>query len=223
MSGADESRAAARAAARARVEAQRARSMERVIATRTAASERLAARRQAAREALEGRQPEGGRRRRWPWLVLLLLLLLLVPDCQCREPAPGAPPPTPTPSLGPAGSEPLPVPARQPRAARPGFQTPTPEPMTWVESFHLQVSARAPRLSACFVGAVTPGTLRWSTAVTPSTGRVGDHELEPVLTGAELSREQRDCVLGVLSEPAYQVSSADAPATPVRVGLVLEF
>ena len=92
--------------------------------------------------------------------------------------------------------------------------------MTWVDAFHLQVSARA-RLSllrrrSC---ARHPSM----TTAVATTGRVDDHELEPVLTGADLSRDQRRCVLEALSEPPYQLDGTDAPSTPVRVGMVLEF
>ena len=57
----------------------------------------------------------------------------------------------------------------------------------------------------------------------PTSGRVGDQQVETMLGGAPLSRSQRDCVLEVLSAPTYALGEAASRATPTRVSLVIEF
>lgn len=201
----------------------------------------LAARKELARAELARRRAELGlpqereRRRRWPWILLLvLLLLLLLQRCECAPPEDDPPPPL---GVGEEGvGEPVEVEVPEPplsapevsRRERPAYVPPVPEPVPWLERFHLQVAARSPRLAECFVGMGAPGTLKWTVSVVPETGRVSEHELEPTLASAELSREQRTCVLGVLSEPVYDLGAlasdgASGRSTPVRVGLVIEF
>lgn len=226
MSADREQLEAARARMQAEVARKKAATKRRLSSQKAAARQQMEERRAAARAALDARRPDGRERRRWPWLLFaLLLLLLLIPDCRCSTPPPAAPAPAPAPAAPAAAHEepPPPPPPRIQKAGRPTWSPPTPAPMTWVDSFHLQVSARAPRLSACFVGAADPGTLRWTTSVAPATGRVGDHELEPMLASADLTREQRRCVLEALEDPPYKLDPEGAPSTPVRVGLVLEF
>ncbi len=96
-------------------------------------------------------------------------------------------------------------------------------PPLWLASLRIQVAARSPRLAECFEGTTRPGTLRWSVAVDPDQGVVSDPEVLPTLAGQELSSAQRRCVLGVLSDPPYQLATGDEPATPARVALVIEF
>lgn len=225
MSADREKLVAAKARMQAQVAAKRVATSERLTTRRAAARAHLALRRETAKATLKARRPDGRKRRRWPWLLLaLLLLLLLIPDCQCRPPE-ASPAPSPLPPAPPAEPEepPPPPPQRIRKADRPRYRAPAPPRVAWLDDFHLQVAARGPRLSQCFVGAPDPGTLRWTTSVAPETGRVSAHELEPMLTSAALTREQRGCVLGVVSEPTYQLDPTNAPSTPVRVGLVLEF
>lgn len=214
--------AAKRAAQRARLEARRA-----------AMKRQLLARRAAARAALERRRanlkkPKKKRDRRWLWLLLLLLLVLLK-DCSCDEP-PAAPAPAPAPEVPTAageGSAAPPPPAPPPKIkkrSRPGYAPTAPGPLPWLDALRLQVAARGPRLAACFTGASRPGALRWTASVDPGQGLVSDQGLEPVLDTDPLTREQRDCALGVLAEPPYRLIPDGAePSTPARIGLVVEF
>ena len=96
-------------------------------------------------------------------------------------------------------------------------------PPVWLTALRIQVAARSPRLAECFEGTTQPGTLRWSVAIDPDHGVVSDPEVEPTLAGQDLSTAQRRCVLGVLSDPPYQLATGDEPATPARVALVIEF
>jgi hypothetical protein len=180
------------------------------------------------RRAVGAQKPE--RRRRWPWLLALLVLLLLawlLRDCGCNEGPEVAEAPQVAGEPGeaaPVEPPPAPLTGTMDRLDRPELSAPPPAPVPWLASFRLQVAARSPRLAACFVGAAQPGTLKWTTSVEPSSGRVSDHSLEPMLGSVSLTAEQRDCVLGVLSDPAYRLEvSAGAPSTPSRVGMVIEF
>jgi hypothetical protein len=65
--------------------------------------------------------------------------------------------------------------------------------------------------------------LRWTAAVDPALGLVADHSIEPALPSAELTTAQLECLVGVLSDPPYQLEAGDEPATPTRVGIVIEF
>ncbi len=119
--------------------------------------------------------------------------------------------------------------ARPPRAGRierldrPSYANKPLEPLPWLAAYRLHVTARSPRLAACFVGAQRPGTLRWSASVEPTRGRVGDQTIEPTLASDALTRQQRDCVFQVLSDPPYELESAGERSTPARVGMVIEF
>lgn len=190
----------------------------------------LERRRQELRAAIARRRravADGPRRRRRRWLLLLplLLLLLLLRPCDAEPPPPGiAGPPAPeavAPAAGPPAAEP-PV-QRVPRRGRPPFQSAAPEPLPWLASFRLQVAARSTRLAACFVGVDRPGALKWTVAVEPRTGRVSDPTLEPTLSAETLTPAQRACALAVLSEPTYRLDAGEAPSTPSRVGMVIEF
>ena len=198
----------------------------RLRAQRTALRAELGRRRAAIRARTKGAKT---RRRVWIALaILVLLLLLLLRNCSCAQPAD---PPQVT--AGPLASgvevsidTPAPVPpltgrvATTPRVAMPQEAV---TPPLWLTSLRIQVAARSPRLAECFEGTTRPGTLRWSVAVDPDHGVVSDPVVEPTLAGQELSNAQRRCVVGVLSDPPYQLAARDAPATPARVALVIEF
>ena len=163
------------------------------------------------------------------WLVpvlLLVILMLLVRECTREEPPevvqiPDCPPAE---CEGePAKPPPPKFTGRNARQDRPAFDTPSTKPPPWIASFRMQVAARSPRLAECFVGAVTPGRLKWTSSVEPHDGHVSDHLLEPVLTSADLSRQERECVLDVLSDPPYRLEVGEERATPSRVGIVIEF
>jgi hypothetical protein len=169
------------------------------------------------------------RLRRIASLALLLLLLLLI---RCEgEPqeavnsAPDAGVPQKElfakklPSTKPWKTKPIPPKPVE----RPEFDTPSRLPARWVDEFRLQVAARSPRLSACFVGTNRPGALRWTTLVSLQTGAVGNHDFEPMGAAADLTREQLDCLAEVLARPEYRLSGAPAEGLPERVSLVLEF
>jgi hypothetical protein len=193
---------------------------------RSALRRELRARRRALRAAGTGR-----RRRLWAAVVVFLLtLLLLLQDCRCSAPA--ATPPAVGPQAVPAQDD-QPAPAspdtrvastgQLPRIARPSFDNEAQRPLTWLDSYRMQVSARSSRLAACFVGAARPGTLKWTASVEPSQGRVSDQTLEPTLLSDALSQRQRDCVFAVLADPPYQLRTGTERSTPVRVGMVIEF
>ncbi|MBX2799677.1 MAG: hypothetical protein KTR31_18510 [Myxococcales bacterium] len=182
-----------------------------------------------AKRSPDKREPEK-KRRRWLWAVLaLLLLLFLLRDCSCaEEPEPVPEGTAPLVAAGDLGELPFigpPVPPPPPvkRRDRPDYDAPTPEPLPWVAAFRMQVSARGPRLAECFVGSDRPGRLKWSTSVDPGDGRVSEHALEPMLLTRELTRDERSCVVGVLSDPPYRFAEAVRQSTPSRVGLVIEF
>ncbi len=99
---------------------------------------------------------------------------------------------------------------------------------TWLERFRMQVSSRSLKLASCFQGAERPGALRWSAALTPESGLVGDQLFERLGPGDDVSPAQRECLSRVLASPPYQLGGRTAdggapPSTPTRVGLVLEF
>lgn len=112
---------------------------------------------------------------------------------------------------------------RMTRLDRPALPAPPPRSPDWLQAFHDQVAARAPRLAACFVGTEQPGALRWSTTIDRASGRVSEHRLQPTLQGASLSDPQESCVLQALSEPAYKLPSEPGQVLPERVALVIEF
>lgn len=191
--------------------------------------EKLRARRAALRGRLKRQRPEK-RGRRWGCLLLLLLLilLLLLRDCSCAG-VPDAP--VGPESMGaPSPAEPVepeppvaPITGRLGPIDRPDFRPEPPDPLAWIDAFRMSVAARSPRLAQCFVGANSPGTLKWTTSVEPVAGLVSDHSLEPMLMGAELTSKERGCVIAVLSDPPYSLPVEEGRATPSRVGLVLEF
>lgn len=188
----------------------------------------LAARRKAMKAQLAEKRRainDKSRPRRRLLVVLLLLLLLLLKDCSCQTPESGPaleviPPAEPAEDA--EGEEPIP-PGRLGRKGRPRYEAAVPEVLPWLAEFRMQVAARSPRLAECFVGVEEPGALRWTTSVEPVSGQVSEHVLEPTLASMELSRGQRECVVGVLVEPVYRLSVEEGRATPARVGLVIEF
>ncbi|WNG44442.1 hypothetical protein F0U60_10220 [Archangium minus] len=193
----------------------------------------LALMRQQARERVRQlpavRRERNRRRVRRAVGLALLLLLACLTRCECQQ----APPPAKAvvqekPEVKPKTPAPAP-PRREPLRAqvkplpRGSYQGETQAPPTWLEDFRLQVAARSPRLAQCFTGTDRPGVLRWTASVNPESGAVADHELEPLGPGAELKREQRDCVVRALSSPTYRLSSQQAQVLPNRISLVIEF
>lgn len=203
------------------------RQRELLAARRAALRERVARRRAelaARREAARAKRPEKKKDRRWLLLVLLLLLMLML-LCRGCEPDPVPPPVVEVPAVAPAvgeAPEVAPTPPRITPKRRPKMKLAGPEELPWLTEFRLQVAARSPRLAACFAGVTRPGALKWTADVDPGRGRVSDQEIEPTLDGDELSAAQRSCVTGVLADPPYRLEGGD-PATPARVGLVVEF
>lgn len=171
------------------------------------------------------------RRRAWRLLVVAVLVGVLVMLCsgvlRC-DPPPAAPltpvPPADEAVAGPeeAGAGGAGVPRLAPRP-RPRFPALEPPEVPWLEAFRLQVAARGPRLAACFVGADHPGTLRWTAAVEPLSGRVSRAEVVPLLDSAALSRAQEACVLGVLADPVYRLEGGGDQGAPTKLSIVLEF
>ena len=196
-----------------------------VALMRRAASERM--------EQVPAVQRETRRRRiRRAVTIAVLLLLAMLLRCGC-EPSPPAPPPEepvvkPAPEVKPEKPAP---PASKPKASsdrmrrqpRGSYQNEAQTSPSWLDDFRLQVAARSPRLAWCFSGTDRPGALRWTAAVNAASGSVSDHALELVGTGGELSGKQRDCVLGVLSSPAYRLKPEQKQDLPGRVSIVIEF
>lgn len=119
-----------------------------------------------------------------------------------------------------------PVPRPDPRleqVARPRYVPPAPEAPPWLAAFRLQVAARGPRLAACFEGAPRPGSLRWTTALEPGSGRVSDHVLAPTTQSDPLTAAQRACVIGVLETPPYRLEGTHTATTPPRVSIGIAF
>jgi hypothetical protein len=173
------------------------------------------------------------RRRRLKRIASLALLLLLLLLIRC-EGEPGEPVVATAPDAGrpeeklvekkAAPKTPWKKPVIPPKPVeRPDFETPSRLPAAWVDEFRLQVAARSPRLSACFIGTNRPGALRWTTLVSLQTGAVGNHDFEPMGPAADLTRTQLDCLADVLAKPGYRLSGATAEGLPERVSLVLEF
>ena len=171
------------------------------------------------------------RRIRRALTVAALLLLLLFLRCEGppgQGPAPDAataPKPEPKPLVKVPPKKPV---AKKPVVAsraveRPDFDTPARPQAAWLDGFRLQVAARSPRLSRCFIGAERPGALRWTSLVSTGTGAVGSHEFEALGTSVDLTKEQRTCLEAALSNPGYGLEGAPTEGLPQRVSLVLEF
>lgn len=163
-------------------------------------------------------------------IALLLLLLLLI---RCEGPGgPGEPV-----ALADAGtpvekelakkpvakSKPKRVSIAPKPVGRPDFDAPSRLQAAWVDEFRMQVAARSPRLSACFIGSNRPGALRWTTLVSLQTGAVGNHEFESMGVAADLTKAQLECLQAVLTKPEYHLGDAAIEGLPERVSLVLEF
>lgn len=183
----------------------------------------LEARREQAKARREGGRKAEKKRRPW-WLLVLLLLLLLFfwRDCRCTEVPAGEAEPVPAEPVETEPEVPLPG-GRVKRVDRPAIAPMPQQKLPWIASFRMQVAARSPRLARCFEGTERPGRLKWTTSVEPVEGHVSEHELEPVLMSADLTRTQRTCLLEVLSDPPYSLDPGEAPATPSRVGIAIEF
>jgi hypothetical protein len=199
---------------------------------RSVALMKRSARERVAQLPVVQREKRRRRIRRVVTIAALLLLAMWV-RCDCAPPPPPAPPPEPV-------VEPVPVevkpkkpepPTSKPKAfkdrmerqRRGSYQNEAQTSPSWLDDFRLQVAARSPRLAQCFSGTERPGALRWTAAVNAASGSVSDHALEPVGTGGELSRKQRDCVQGVLSSPGYRLKPEQKQDLPGRVSIVIEF
>jgi hypothetical protein len=194
---------------------------------------RKRAREQAERNPVVRDEKERRRRRRMLVEAIVLLLLALLLRCQCQPPLPPKAPPKPKveievpkekpkPPAKPKAKKP-PIRAKadtQPRAGYLGASRAAPG---WLDDFRLQVAARSGRLAQCFTGNDRPGTLRWTTSVNPENGSVSQHEIEAVGNGAELQGKQRECVVKVLSNPAYKLGEESKRGLPDRISLVIEF
>ena len=180
--------------------------------------------RRAALSAAQPRKPRSRMLRRGLLLAGLLVLCLLQ-DCEEDDaPVPEATPAAAQPDpAGPGSEPPSPPPPPVSRRDRPAAPPVQAGPLPWLTSFQLQVSARSPRLTGCFEGATSPGLLKWSASVEPSSGQLSDQQVETLLGSAPLTRPQRDCVLEVMSAPAYDLGAAASRATPTRLSLVIEF
>ncbi len=204
---------------------------------RQAMADRLQQTREAMQLKLEQARrappaPTAAERQRWYLLVLVIVLLLaLFRECACApppepahvcEPCPEGPVEIGPPIEVPPGPPP-PIKGRIKRKPRPSFEGQPPPVLPWIAAFRMQVAARSPRLAECFVGTERPGRLKWTTSVEPNKGLVGEHTLEPMLLTDELGRKERECVLEVLSNPAYRLDAGEERSTPSRVGLVIEF
>ncbi len=172
------------------------------------------------------------RRKQSGALLLCLLLVALFARCQCDDPPPPAPipptigtpePPKPAPPPKLPAPKPGPLKGKLDKQQRGKFGNDLRDRPAWLEDFHLQVSARSGRLAACFTGAERPGALRWAAALNAHSGRVADHEVEPLGSTEGLSTTQRECLVKVLSEPAYKLKVPASEDLPRRVGLVIEF
>jgi hypothetical protein len=192
--------------------------------------------RKAARERAEQvpavkRMRERRRRIRRAIGIAIIAILLLLMRCECGPGVPPelakvvvAPPPEvkPKPKVTVAGPK-KPLSGQAKKQQRGDLGLAQPAQPTWIVEFQIQVAARSPRLAQCFTGIDRPGALRWSVSVNPQSGATSDHELEPVGLSTELSPEQRECVVKVLSSPVYKLTAPDKEALPNRVSLVIEF
>lgn len=200
---------------------------------RTVPKLRRQARAQAERIPAVQKEKGRKRRRRLMALMVLLLLALLLMRCECGPAPMISPKPEPAPEVVPEEPEPKPVKkaavkkkplkATTKHQARAGYEETARAGPPWLEDFRLQVAARSQRLAQCFTGSERPGALRWTTAVNPESGAVADHEVEPVGPSAELSLEQRRCLVGVLSDPVYRLTDQQKQGLPSRISLVIEF
>lgn len=181
---------------------------------------RVAARRAQARSV----QKPKGKTKKLAKLLLAMLLLLLLLLWRCTPEVPAPPPEAPACPTAPSEIHrvewtPL---APIPRAGRPALRVETPARAEWLDALRLQVGARSPRVASCFVGVESPGRLRWTALLHLEGGLVTNNTLAPALTRAEITAEQRACVLSALSSPPYRLS-ADPATPPTRVSLILEF
>jgi hypothetical protein len=171
------------------------------------------------------------RRVRLGILGAVLLAAALLFHCRCDapvKPAKGSSPAlqavvAPVRARKPAEKRPPAIHARVEPQHRGRFTNAAPTSPAWLDAFHLQVSARSPRLAACFSGADRPGALRWTASLDPKSGAVSDSAFEPVGATAELGHAQRECAVKVLSTPAYRLVVPTLQGLPARIALVITF
>ncbi len=205
------------------------RQKRRALRQRFAALQREARARVAAHPAVKKARRRRDTRRGLTLLALVLLVLLFA-RCRCEGPLP-EPLPEPEVKTGKVEEKKPPAPVTRPQPLQGSIRTkprgryqPASVPRPgWLESFHLQVSARSSRLARCFDGADRPGALRWAAALNAKTGAVSDHEIEPLGAPSRFTAENSACVVAVLSDPPYRLDVPASEALPNRVGLVIEF
>jgi hypothetical protein len=161
-------------------------------------------------------------------LAILLLLLLLLIRCDCGS---GLEPGRADAGIDAGLLISIPdasiVKPRRPLSAlvkpmlRPALEAPDPLAPKWLDAFRLQVAARSARLAQCFDGAQRPGAIRWTSSMNSKTGITSDHEFEAV-ADADVNLNNQ-CLIQVLSKPAYGFSGIDITAMPGRVSIVIEF
>lgn len=178
-------------------------------------------------------QAKRRRQRRTLALLIAILLLLLMMRCECTE-EPAAPVVV-EPTLPEPPQPKKPGPARKPKvppvvlegtvdgSERDTMAVEPTTPPAWLPQFRLQVSARSPKLAACFIGTEKPGALRWSALVHARSGRVTESVVEPVFRGVSLNNAQHDCLVKGLTEPAFALDEPDPQAAARRVSLIFEF
>lgn len=161
-------------------------------------------------------------------VLLLIAVIILLALSRCfDEPVFDFPPekveaPSPSPLPITATPQPPAQPAvpRTPVRKRPKLTVPPAQAPRWLDDLRLQVGSRSPRLAGCLTGTPIPGHLRWTATLNRSTGVASDHELD---VDGELSRQQRTCLIEVLSAPPYDLRKNGAETLPERVSLVIEF
>ena|GEM_PF-625588 len=204
-------------------------------AQKAALKARLAADKAAIRAQINANRPRRrGLGKRLALLALLILIWMLIRHCDCETP-PGVPSVLPDAAPGialieDAGLRPDATRAKKRRKRgrikpreRPVFVNETPTGQSWLVAFRVQVAARSPQLARCFEGAEQPGALKWTAAVDIPRGIVSDQSIEPVLTGASISKARRVCLEQVLKNPPYRLPSPPTRAGPSRVSMVIEF
>ncbi len=167
--------------------------------------------------------------RRAVTLTVIAILLMMI-RCDCGDGAPGKKEPEVAevdpkqkPDAGVKVPPKKPLVGKGTRVNRGAFGVAAPPPPTWIDEFQIQVAARSTRLAECFKGVERPGALRWAASVNGKSGAATDHEFELIGSVDDLTAEQRECLIKVLSYPPYKLTAPEKEALPNRVGMVIEF
>ncbi len=192
-----------------------------------AAARKDARRRVAALPAVQAARARRRRRQLTFLAVVAVLVLACLSRCQCEAgpqvaPKVGAREPSPPPLAAAKVPPPPPLVAKVRTQPRPPLATGLRETPSWLDEYRLQVAARSGKLAECFNGTDQPGALRWTATVTPESGRVSEHELEPVGV-ASVPPGAQACLLRALSTPPYRLAGDAGVALSPRVTLLLEF